>query len=209
MGAFLRAAVAFPTVVFSAALLVVVVCWLLVALGAADPEGFEGPFGAQVWGLGGLPAAVGLSLLTAFAWLLSLTGGALLDGSGLSPGLQTAAGAGLLVAAPLAAWPPARAVARGAARLLPVGTGPSRHDFVGLTCTVRTRRVDERFGQAEVTAEDGSSALVQVRQTGTDRLTLGSLGLLYAYDDEGEFFWVAPFDAALDPGRPLGRPSSG
>ncbi|MGR6998610.1 hypothetical protein ACU686_11770 [Yinghuangia aomiensis] len=28
-------------------------------------------------------------------------------------------------------------------------------------------------------------------------------GLLYAYDEPGEFFWVAPFDAALDPGSPL------
>lgn len=28
---------------------------------------------------------------------------------------------------------------------------------------------------------------------------LGSTALLYAYDDAGEFFWVAPFDTALDP----------
>jgi len=70
MGAFVRAAMAFPSVVFSAALLVIVLCWLLAAFGAVDPDGFDGPSGAQLLGLGGLPAAVGLSLLTAVAWLL-------------------------------------------------------------------------------------------------------------------------------------------
>ncbi|WP_432107535.1 hypothetical protein [Streptomyces sp. AA1529] len=201
MGTFLEATTAFPTVVFSAALLVVVLGWLLAALGSVDPEEAAAPFGAVFSGLAGLPAAVGVSLLTAVAWLLSLAGGLLLDRAGLGPGPQAAAGAVLLVAAPSAGWPLARAAARVAARALPTGTGPSRHDFVGLTCTVRTRRVDARFGQAEVTAADGSSALVQVRQNGTARLTSGSTGLLYAYDAAGEFFWVAPFDPALDPRR--------
>ncbi|UXX94268.1 hypothetical protein N7U49_23200 [Streptomyces sp. AD2-2] len=39
MGAFLAAATGFPTVVFTAALVVVVLFWLLVALGAADAHG--------------------------------------------------------------------------------------------------------------------------------------------------------------------------
>ncbi|MCY0955349.1 hypothetical protein OTB16_39185, partial [Streptomyces sp. H27-S2] len=58
---------------------------------------------------------------------------------------------------------------------------------------------DAEFGQAEVAAGDGSTAVVQVRQLGSDPLMLGSTALLYAYDEAGEFFWVAPFDAALDP----------
>ncbi|WP_431983412.1 hypothetical protein [Streptomyces qinglanensis] len=201
MGTFLEATTAFPTVVFSAALLVIVLGWLLAALGSVDPEDFAAPFGSAFHGLAGLPAAVGVSLLTAVAWLLSLAGGLLLDRAGLGPGQQAAAGVALLAAAVPAGRPLVRAAARAAARVLPTGTGPSRHDFVGLTCTVRTRQVDGGFGQAEVTAEDGSSALVQVRQSGTARLTRGSTGLLYAYDDAGEFFWVAPFDPALDPRR--------
>ena len=62
--------------------------------------------------------------------------------------------------------------------------------------------MDGGFGQAEVRPADGSSALVQVRQSGDDTLGSGSTGLLYAYDEPGEFFWVAPYDSALDPGRP-------
>ncbi|NBE55328.1 hypothetical protein [Streptomyces boluensis] len=38
---------------------------------------------------------------------------------------------------------------------------------------------------------------VQVRQYGTDALSAGSTGLLYAYDDAGEFFWVAAHDTEL------------
>ncbi|OEV09546.1 hypothetical protein AN220_31860, partial [Streptomyces nanshensis] len=88
MGTFLEATTAFPTVVFSAALLVVVLGWLLAALGSVDPEEAAAPFGAVFSGLAGLPAAVGVSLLTAVAWLLSLAGGLLLDRAGLGPGPQ-------------------------------------------------------------------------------------------------------------------------
>ena len=81
------------------------------------------------------------------------------------------------------------------ANLFPDEPAPSLHDFVGLTCTIRTGRVDGDFGQAEVAARDGSTAVVQVRQNDGARLELGSTGLLYAYDDTGE---LAPrrFDAA-------------
>ncbi|MGW0395072.1 hypothetical protein ACWDYJ_30200 [Streptomyces sp. NPDC003042] len=53
-----------------------------------------------------------------------------------------------------------RLLARSAAKLFPDEPGPSRLDFVGLTCVIRMGRVDAGFGQAEVTAVDGSSALV-------------------------------------------------
>lgn len=225
MRTFVEAATAFPTVVFSAALLVVLGYWLLVAFGAASADAVDGfgwsggtgssgassgfgvaggsggtDGGSGGWGAGGVPVAVGFSLVTALAWFLSLAAWTLLVPPGLDrmPGLLAACA--LLVAAPMCAWPVARLFVRPLAPLFPDEPGPSRQDFVGLTCTIRTGRVDTGFGQAEVAAEDGSTALVQVRQSGEDplALTLGSTGLLYAYDAEGEFFWVAPFDAALD-----------
>ncbi|HXA58695.1 MAG TPA: hypothetical protein VNW94_05985 [Streptosporangiaceae bacterium] len=79
---------------------------------------------------------------------------------------------------------------------------PRRRDFVGRMCVIRTGRVDERFGQAEVRAEDGSVALIEVRnQSATDHLKAGSSALIFEYDDDGRFFWVMPYDAALDPHR--------
>ncbi|GAA5004147.1 hypothetical protein GCM10025734_42170 [Kitasatospora paranensis] len=75
---------------------------------------------------------------------------------------------------------------------------PSRRDFVGLGCVIRTGRVGPDFGQAEVRAADGSSAVVQVRQNRADAaaagsgLRAGTSALIYDYDAEGEFFWVMP-----------------
>ncbi|MGV2386834.1 MAG UNVERIFIED_CONTAM: hypothetical protein LOD86_16430, partial [Thermobifida fusca] len=66
---------------------------------------------------------------------------------------------------------------------------------------VRTGRVDRDFGQAEVTAADGSTALIQVRQTGEESLTAGSTALIVDYDPEGSFFWVTAYHAELDPHR--------
>jgi hypothetical protein len=75
---------------------------------------------------------------------------------------------------------------------------PSRQDFVGLACVIRTGRVGPDFGQAEVRAADGSSAVVQVRQSLDETagpggaLRTGASALIYDYDVEGEFFRVMP-----------------
>ncbi|MFD2356791.1 hypothetical protein ACFSTC_57330 [Nonomuraea ferruginea] len=60
---------------------------------------------------------------------------------------------------------------------------------------IRTGRATPDFGQAEVTAADGSSAVVQVRTTGQDRLTRGQTALIFEYDADGEFFWVMPYES--------------
>ncbi|MGW1557762.1 hypothetical protein ACWCQ1_14795 [Streptomyces sp. NPDC002144] len=210
MRAFLAAAVGLPTILFTSALAVVVVFWLLAALGAADHHGFHGHRNVEAWGMGGVPVTVAFSLLTAIAWFVSLSATVLLDPLAPNGLARVAVRAVVLAGAVVAAWWTTRLLVRPLRHLFPDAPGPSRQDFVGLVCTVRTGRVDGTFGQAEVRAADGSSAIVQVRQTGEDArsvsnaLTSGSTALLYAYDDVGEFFWVAPYDGALDP-----RPDSG
>ncbi|MFJ8645326.1 hypothetical protein ACIRNI_04315 [Streptomyces sp. NPDC093546] len=199
MAEFLHALATFPAVLFTAALVVVVGFWLLVLLGAADHDGFDADVDADALNLGGVPVAVSASLLISFAWFFTVTGSVLLARTGWSDALVHLLNAALLFASLFASWRLTRGLVRPLAKLFPDEPGPSRHDFVGLTCTIRTGRVDAGFGQAEVAARDGSTAVVQVRQNDGARLALGSTGLLYAYDDAGEFFWVAPFDAALDP----------
>ncbi|WP_432073448.1 hypothetical protein [Streptomyces wuyuanensis] len=195
---FLKGAAGFPTVLFTSALLVVIGFWLLVLVGAAGHDAFDGDVDTGALSLGGVPVSVAASLLIAFAWFGSLAGSVLLvraDLSGLPFHLLRVA---VLVASPVLSWWVTRALVRPLAKLFPDEPGPSRQDFVGMTCTIRTGRVDEDFGQAEVVARDGSAALVQVRQSGSDALASGSTGLLYAYDDAGEFFWVAPYGSDLD-----------
>ncbi|MEO3972636.1 hypothetical protein [Streptomyces sp. CAU 1734] len=199
MERFINALAGFPTVLFTAALVVVVVFWLLVVIGAAEHDGFDADVNAGAFGLGGVPVSVAGSLLIAIAWFLSLTGSLLLPDGGRSA-TGHLLGALLL---PTALWCSLRAtrlIIRPLAKLFPDEPGPSRQDFIGQTCVIRTGRVDGVFGQAEVRARDGSAAVVQVRRSESDAaLALGGTGLLYAYDEAGEFFWVAPFDTALDP----------
>ena len=222
MGDFLGAVTAYPTVVFTFALVVVAGYWLLVLLGGAHFHGARGGHhghghsgghhghvhngghhghghgggrhghgGLQrVLGLGGVPITVAVSLVVAFAWFSALTGRAVFGGRDEAV-LRPAALAGGWLGARVLVWP--------LRRLMPApAPPPSRRDFVGLGCVIRTGRVGPDFGQAEVHAVDGSSAVVQVRQSPDDAagpggvLRAGASALIYDYDDEGEFFWVMP-----------------
>ncbi|TGB14933.1 DUF1449 family protein [Streptomyces sp. MZ04] len=202
MREFFDAATGFPTVLFTSALGVVLGFWLLVMFGGAEADSFDSDVDVDVAGLGGVPVAVAVSLMTVAGWLTSLTGSVLLGRAGLTGLEQAAVTVVLLLVALLVAWRVTRYVVRLLAKLFPDEPGPSRLDFIGSVCVIRTGRVDTRFGQAEVAAQDGSTAVVQVRQdpqAGEAALGAGSSALLYAYDDTGEFFWVAPYEAALGP----------
>ncbi|QMU77812.1 hypothetical protein GXW83_21080 [Streptacidiphilus sp. PB12-B1b] len=204
MGGFSGAVTGYPTVLFSFALVVVVAYWLVVLAGGAHIHGGRAGHGGshghggrhshgglqKALGLGGVPVTVAVSLLVAFAWFSALTGRALLGGR-LGGALLPAALAGGWVGARVLAWP--------LRRLMPApAPPPTRRDFVGRGCVIRTGRVGPDFGQAEVRAADGSAALVQVRQSLEEAagpgsaLTSGASALIYDYDAEGEFFRVMP-----------------
>ncbi|WP_061299279.1 hypothetical protein [Herbidospora cretacea] len=166
---FLDAALGFPAVLFSFALIVVIGYWLLVAAGVLD--------------LDGLPAPA-ISAFVAVGWFAALAGSVLVP----APGPVVLAGA-------LVVGFGAAALVR---RLTPAPEKvPSRHDFVGQMCVIRTQSVSTDFGQAEVRAEDGSTAVIQVRQTGTDSFRAGGAALIFQYDPDGEFFWVMPYERGL------------
>ncbi|MFJ8882379.1 hypothetical protein ACIRJR_03080 [Streptomyces sp. NPDC102402] len=209
MTEFLSAAVAFPAVVLCAALVVVVCFWLLVLAGAAGPDSFDTDLDSDAVGFGGVPVSVSVSLFVVIAWFAALTGSVLVLRSGATGTVRAALHLAVLAGALLIAWGVVRMLVRRFRRFFPAEPPPSREDFVGQVCTIRTGSVSTDFGQAEVAAADGSTAIVQVRQPSRpsgpgEVFTSGSTGLLYAYDADGEFFWVSPYDAALAP-RPLPR----
>ncbi|OKJ16141.1 DUF1449 family protein [Kitasatospora sp. CB01950] len=204
MDGFFEAALGFPTALFSFALVVVVGYWTLVLLGGLGFDGLDGghhhvdavdgghgvdAHGGVLAGLrpDGVPVTVAVSLLIAIAWFVSLAG------SALTTGLP--ARAAVLAAAVVSAWVGTKALLRPLAKLLPQERAARRHDFVGRVCVVRTGRVTGDFGQAEVAAEDGSTAVVQVRSlTDEAGLSAGRTALIFDYDPVGEHFLVAPFD---------------
>ncbi|WP_431962409.1 hypothetical protein [Actinacidiphila sp. bgisy160] len=216
---FAEAALGYPTALFSFALVVVIGYWGSVLLGGFDVDalgggqGGHGGEGVDVHhdghehtggfdgflaglGLGGVPVTVTLSLLISIAWFASLAGRVLTGGGPLT-------GTAVLAAALVCSWTGTRVLLLPLRRLVPRERAPSRTDFVGKVCVVRTGRVSAGFGQAEVTADDGSTAVLQVRTAGPDEgLVGGSTALIFDYDAARECFLVAPYDAALDPDRP-------
>jgi hypothetical protein len=190
MTEFLDAALDFPSAGLGILLAVVLAYWILIALGALDV-------------MIGVVAAVTVSLFVAFAWFADLAGTVLLHRSSRSGAIGEV---GVLAVALLVAGLVTRLVMRPVGRMLADEQVPSRQDFVGRMCVIRTGRVDLEFGQAEVRAADGASAVIQVRQQrnqdGEAALKAGSTALIFDYDADGEFFWVMPYDAELDPHRP-------
>ncbi|WP_216355956.1 hypothetical protein [Streptomyces sp. MP131-18] len=198
MGDFLETAVRFPAVIFSLPLAVVLVYWMFsvifgVGTSVADsaepgePGGFAGAL--TPLGLGGVPAAIPVSLVTAVAWFTAMAGTELLDA-----GWQRVA---TVPVALLAGWLGAWLVVLPLRRAFPDETGIYHKDFVGRVCVIRTGRVSAAFGQAEVAADDGGTAIIQVRAEGpeAEELTSGRRALIYGYEPEGAFFWVAPYDS--------------
>ncbi|WP_328360217.1 hypothetical protein OG800_24200 [Streptomyces sp. NBC_00445] len=104
MRAFLMAATGLPTILLTAALVVVVCLWALVAVGVTAADSFDADADLAPWGMGGVPVAVAFSLLTLLGWSLSVGATFVLTALAL-PGLA----AGLLrlvvpVGAILVAW---------------------------------------------------------------------------------------------------------
>ncbi|MFJ7965944.1 hypothetical protein [Streptomyces sp. NPDC096324] len=72
MRTFMEAATGLPGILFTAALVVVVCFWLLVAVGLVDVDSFDTDVDLGAWSMDGVPVSVALSLLTAFAWSLNV-----------------------------------------------------------------------------------------------------------------------------------------
>ncbi|MDG4820708.1 hypothetical protein O7635_02435 [Asanoa sp. WMMD1127] len=188
MGDFIDTALGFPSVIFTVLLAVVVCYWIVVLAGGLDTDTDGGLDGLlDRLGLGGAPATVALSIVVALAWFASLVGSVLLPDN-------AALDIVVLLASLAIGWAIVSLLRRPLSRLFPHTSGASRHDFVGRECVIRTGRVAIDFGQAEVHAADGSSAIVQVRQTGADSFGAGTRAVIYDYDSAGEFFWVVPAD---------------
>ncbi|MEU2247504.1 hypothetical protein [Streptomyces sp. NPDC019224] len=204
MREFLEAALSFPAVLFAAPLVVVIAFWLLVLAGAADHHSFDADLDTDLAGVGGVPVTVSVSLMIAVGWFTALAGSVLVHRSDATGPVRAALACAVLAGALLLAWGVVRLLVRHFRRFFPDRPPPSRQDFPGRVCTVRTGSVGTDFGQAEVTAADGSTAVVQARrlEPADAELTSGSPGLLYAYDEAGGFFRVSAYDRALAPGPP-------
>ncbi|MEV0642055.1 hypothetical protein AB0I77_45475 [Streptomyces sp. NPDC050619] len=119
MRTFLVAATGLPTILLTAALVVVVCFWLLAAVGVAGIDSFDTDVDLRAWRMSGVPVTVALSLLTVLGWSLSV-GAAVVLAVLAPPGPAT----GLLrlvvpVGALLVAWVTTCLIVRPLQRLFP------------------------------------------------------------------------------------------
>lgn len=204
MSGFLTAVVSFPAVLLSFMLVVVVLYWVLVLVGA-DLDLLDGDAGVTgTLGLGGVPLVVALSAWITVSWLLAMIGTIVLGALAVPGAVGVALGVAVLLVAVLGGLLGTRLVVVPIRRAIPGAAGPTRSDFVGRTCVIRTGTVTETFGQAEITSDDGSSAIIQVRRPAEmgdgGPLRSGSEALIFDYDPDEEIFWVdrAPFSQPPD-----------
>lgn len=204
MSGFLTAALSFPAVLLSFMLVVVVLYWLLVLVGAdLDLLDGDADVGGTI-GLGGVPLMVVLSMWITLSWLLAMIGTIVLGAIAVPGAAGVGLGVAVLLVAVLGGLLGTRLVVVPIRRAIPSAAEPTRGDFVGRTCVIRTGTVSETFGQAEITSDDGSSAIIQVRQparmAADDPLHAGAEALIFDYDPDQEIFWVdrAPFSQPPD-----------
>ena len=210
---FLDYAFTMPTAVFSVLLILVILYWVLALLGSFSLEMLDAAEGAAEGlvegaegltdadgggrpgffdrlGFGDVPRTMSWSLVIFFGWLFSLAGTVYLPrftqvaftGLTMVTAALAIASLGLAVVVTTVAIQPLR-------KLLLAGYGPERNDLVGRLCVVKTLRVDEDFGQAEL--DDGSS-LLQVRNPQGFPFESGTKALIYEYDGAREVFYIMP-----------------
>lgn len=203
MSAFLSAAFAFPTVVFTVLLLLFLVYAVLTIIGAADIDWLDGLFGVDdvqapdnpvegalnALGVGEVPLAIFGAFAVTFAWLISFAAMEFLAASVL---VKIGVGIGAaLVGLRLGSWSvwPLR-------RIFTTPPAPVRQELVGKICTIRSLQVDERGGNAEV--EDGGAGfLAEVRCFRENALTRGSKAIVYDYDPNEGIYHVGPIDPSI------------
>lgn len=208
MNEVLQHAFMMPTVIFTVSMGFVVLYWAVSMMGIFSIEMFEGVLDAAESvdgfsespglldraGFGDLPRPITWSLTLFFGWIFSLAGSLVVPGFQdlVTKGLVFTVGVGfatlaLGVGATLLAIQPLR-------RLIGTGDGTERNDLIGRICTVRTQRVDESFGQAEV---DDGAMVIQVRAATPNAFHRGAKARILDYNSENESFGIESHD--VDP----------
>ncbi|MCP3854166.1 MAG: hypothetical protein GY745_14070 [Actinomycetia bacterium] len=195
-----------PTLVFTILFALVACLWVLGVVGFfevdldLDLDGGDGVLDGALHSLGlaGVPMVVILTLVAAGGWFTSVVlQVTVLDGR--SGATLVLLGLVTLVVAWLVAFMFAAALARPLGRMMRVATAPSAAELVGRVGTIRSGRVDTRFGYADVDWADGGSSRVEVRLADTnDSFGPGDRALLVDWDVDSGLYLISPPPSDLD-----------
>ena len=201
MSSFLVAALAFPTVVFTVMVVFFLFYALAAILGALDLHWLDGALGIDhapdsvlegalsFLGIAGIPVTIFGGVASIFAWVTSIAASKFLpDSLAMSLAIFAASGILGLLFGGVAVRP-----LRGLFNTAPAA---SRKAIVGKICTVRSLRVSDTTGTAEV--EDGGAGFIaEIRCFRENELTRGSKAIVYDYDHEKGIYHVGPLDPSI------------
>lgn len=219
MSEFLDQIVAFPTVIYTTLLGLVMLYWGFVILGILDVDVLDAAEGAAEGlaegaaeaaaegaaeaglGLAGLvhalklrnaPVTVVLSLTVLSSWVLSFLGMV-----HLAPHLpflpNVVIGLVVFAASFVAAVPVTSVLVWPLGPLFRTHQGGRLRNYVGEVCEVTTGKVTDRFGQATV-ADGGAGLLIQIRCARANDLKKGTQALIVDYDAVQQAFLVEPVE---------------
>lgn len=175
MDAFLHISLSFPTAIWTTALIICLLFLVVAMLGMADFDlpGVDVDVDADAdmpglagwlstFGLNGVPVPVILTLLALYAWMASYFAALFLMPVEVGI-LSWLIGAAIMVGALALAIPCTAVTIRPLRQLF----GKAQRQVlgryaIGKTCTIRSSRVDEAFGEAHFNYE-GASLIIQVR----------------------------------------------
>lgn len=209
MATFLAAALAFPTVCFTVLVSLFVLYALATVIGALDIHWLDGVLGIDhapdsvlegalnFLGVAGIPLTIFGGISAVFAWLTSFAADKFLPDS-RPIDLAIFLGAGIIG---LALGGVAVRPLRGLFNTPPAA---SRKHIVGKICTVRSLRVNEHSGTAEV-HDGGAGFIAEIRCFRENDLTLGSKAIVYDYDHNNGIYYVGPIDPSIADADLVGR----
>lgn len=211
MEQFLAAINALPTAIFSGVLIVVILYWLLAALGQVDIDGLNvdvdtdidvgvsAPSGASLsaagvleWlSVGKVPLSLILSAWVIYSWMLCMLGEYLLRApvTTILPGWGYALAMG--VAAPVAALFTTGYTVRPLRRVFDIADATTNEDLVGRAVTITSRTVEPSFGRA-VAIVTGSEVILDVLCREGATLIRDDQAVVVEYLAERNVYVVAP-----------------
>lgn len=207
MTRFIDATVAFPTIVFSTLLGVVLVYWILALIGVVDFDNASVDIDTDVqadagtenigelaaflvaFGLNGVPFSVVVTLMTLVAWTVSCLAGMWLLPLVSTSILQIVAGTGVLLVSFAVSVPITARAIRPMRGLFVMHRAVSNNDLVGQSCIVLTTSVDENFGRAEVSTR-GAGLNIRVWSVSPNQLSKGARAIIIEYDSSGERYRI-------------------
>lgn len=203
MEAFLANVFSFPTVIYSILLTVMLLYWLVAILGMVDldvldidadmGDDLQGFAGLMVTlGLSGVPAPLALTILILYSWMACFLVVHYMFLWDLAGAWNLLIGSGVIVAAGAISIPLTARTIRPLKPLFKKAfSTPPHKALIGQTCTVRTGRVDEHFGEGTANV-DGAGLILKIRNESGIEISHGEKVVLLEHRPEDNTYLVIP-----------------